>query len=176
MVTGRLSKTRNKFCSCLAPEDPVANKSSAAYLLGHEPLALLIVEKDYQTRFCMTALRLMYVANILVAGWIGIAALFFPKTAANSVFSNAYTTTEVMRLVGCLWLAIAFLSVPGLARPVTFSPVLLLQLLYKSAWLFVVALPAIKNNQPYPAGMALFFLVWCIVLPFVIPWSVWIKA
>jgi hypothetical protein len=124
----------------------------------------------------MVALKIIYIANILVAGWISISSLFFPKTAAASVFSNAYPATEVMRLVGCLWLAITILSVLGLARPLSFSPVLLVQLIYKSVWLLVVALPAILNKQPYPAGMALFFLIWCIVLPFVIPWSAWIKA
>lgn len=61
----------------------------------------------------MTALKLMYFANIFVAGWISITALFFPKTAAATVFQNAYQPTEVMRLVGCLWLAIAFVLRSG---------------------------------------------------------------
>ena len=119
----------------------------------------------------MSALRMLYLANIIVAGWIGVGSLFFPKNAAVTVFSNAYQSTAVMRLVGCLWLAIALLSVAGVWRPLIFSPVLLLQLIYKSLWLLVVAFPAIKNNQPFPAGMAIFFLVWVGVLPFVIPWA-----
>lgn len=121
----------------------------------------------------MTALKLVYVANIIVAGWIGITSLFSPKTAAATIFQHTYPTTDLIRLVGCLWLAIALLSVLGLWRPMVFSPVLLLQLIYKGSWLLVVALPAIKNSQPYPSGMAVFFLVWVIVLPMVIPWSAW---
>jgi hypothetical protein len=27
----------------------------------------------------------------------------------------------------------------------------------------------------YPSGMALFFLVWVLVLPFVIPWTEWTR-
>jgi hypothetical protein len=123
----------------------------------------------------MTALKIIYIANIIVAGWISITSLFFPKLSATTVFSNAYQPTEVIRLVGCLWLAITILSILGLWRPLTFSPVLLLQLIYKGTWLLIVALPAIKNNQPYPTGMALFFLVWVLVLPFVIPWAQWTK-
>jgi hypothetical protein len=119
----------------------------------------------------MSALRMVYLANIIVAGWIGVSSLFFPKNAAVNVFSNAYQPTVVMRLVGCLWLAIALLSVAGVWRPLIFSPVLLLQLIYKSLWLLVVAFPAIRNNQPFPAGMAIFFVVWVAVLPFVIPWA-----
>lgn len=123
----------------------------------------------------MTALQLVYAANIIVAGYIGITSLFFPKLSAATIFQNAYPGTEVIRLVGCLWLAIAVLSLFGLWRPFVFSPVLLLQLIYKGSWLLVVAIPAIKNNQSYPSGMAAFFLVWVLVLPFVIPWAEWVR-
>lgn len=123
----------------------------------------------------MTALKIIYIANIIVAGWISTTSVFFPKHSAATVFQNAYHPTEVIRLVGCLWLAIAILSVLGLWKPITFSPILLVQLIYKGTWLVVVALPALKNNQPYPTGMALFFVIWCVVLPFVIPWSEFAK-
>lgn len=123
----------------------------------------------------MIALTFTYIANIIVAGWISITSLFFPQKAAATIFSGAYPNTEVIRLVGCLWLAIAFLSFLGLWRPISFSPILLLQLIYKASWLFVVAWPAVKKNQPYPSGMAAFFLIWCLVFPFVIPWHLWIK-
>ena len=123
----------------------------------------------------MIALKIIYIANIIVAGWISISSLFFPKTAATTVFQNAYQPTEVIRLVGCLWLAIAVLSVLGLWKPISFSPILLVQLIYKGMWLLVVVLPALKNNQPFPTGMALFFVVWVVVLPFVIPWNEWVK-
>ncbi len=121
-------------------------------------------------------MKFVYLANILVAGWIGISSLFFPKMAAKTVFTSAYENTELIRLVGCLWLAIAVLSVLGLWRPVSFSPVLLIQLIYKASWLLLVALPAIRNKTPYPEAMAAFFLVWVLVLPFVIPWKVWIHG
>ncbi len=123
----------------------------------------------------MIILKLVYIANIIVAGWISITSTFYPKTSATTVFQNAYQTTEVIRLVGCLWLAIAVLSLLGLWRPLSFSPILLVQLIYKGTWLLVVALPAIRNKQPYPTGMAMFFLIWVLILPFVIPWAEWTK-
>ncbi len=122
----------------------------------------------------MIALKIVYIANIVVAGWISFASMTSPKKAAETVFQNSYPSTEVIRLVGCLWLSIAILSILGLWKPITFSPILLVQLIYKGTWLLIVALPAIKNNQPYPVGMALFFLVWVFVLPFLIPWTEWI--
>jgi hypothetical protein len=123
----------------------------------------------------MIALKIVYIANIIVAGWISLTAMTSPKKAAVTVFQNAYQSTEVMKLVGCLWFAITILSILGLWRPISFSPILLVQLIYKGTWLLIVALPAIKNNQPYPTGMALFFLIWVLVLPFVIPWNEWVK-
>ena len=123
----------------------------------------------------MTAIKLVYISNIIVAGYIGLTSLFFPKLSSTTIFQNCYQTTDLIRLVGCLWLAIAVLSVFGLWRPITFSPVLLMQLFYKGSWLLVVAIPAIRNNQLYPSGMAVFFIIWVIVLPFVIPWAEWTK-
>jgi hypothetical protein len=121
----------------------------------------------------MTALKLTYIANILVAGWISTTSLISPTRASRAVFQNAYQPTELIRLVGALWLAIAVLSALGLWRPLVFSPVLLVQLIYKGTWLLIVALPAIKNQTPYPSGMAACFLLWTLVLPFVIPWAAW---
>lgn len=123
----------------------------------------------------MTALKLIYIANIIVAGWIGISSLFFPQLSSTTIFQNSYQTTDLIKLIGCLWLAIGILSVFGLWRPLTFSPVLLLQLIYKGSWLLVVAIPAIVNKEQFPTGMAIFFLAWCLVLPFIIPWHEWQK-
>ena len=123
----------------------------------------------------MIGLRIIYILNIIVAGQIAISAISNPKTAAMTTFGNAYQPTELIKLVGCLWLGIAILSVLGLFKPITFSPVLLIQLIYKGTWLLVVALPAIRNNELYPKTMAIFFLVWILVLPFLIPWKSWFE-
>jgi len=121
----------------------------------------------------MIGLRILYVLNIIVAGQIAVSSIYNPKNAAMTIFGGAYQSTEVIRLVGCLWLAIALLSLFGLWRPMTFAPVLLLQLIYKGTWLLVVALPALQSNSPFPRAMALFFVIWVLVLPFLIPWSEW---
>lgn len=118
----------------------------------------------------MTALRILYLANILVAGWISITALFNPTKAVISIFENTVAYSETIRLVGCLWGAIFLLSIAGLFLPKQMSLLLVFQLIYKSSWLIFVALPALQKVQPYPKGMAVFFLIWVIILPFVIPW------
>jgi hypothetical protein len=116
-------------------------------------------------------MRLIFAANVLVAGWIALTSMLSPQLAARTVFSGAYTSHEVMRLIGCLWLAIALLSIGGLFRPQAFAMVLLVQLLYKGTWLVAVALPAWQKGQPYPVSMTLFFIIWVTVLPFFIPWK-----
>jgi hypothetical protein len=119
----------------------------------------------------MIALKIVYFANIIVAGWISISSLFYPKTAQTTVFEQNFAYSEAIRLVGALWFAIFILSILGLFYPEKMSLVLLFQLIYKSSWLIFAALPAMMNNQSYPKGMAIFFIVWVVILPFVIPWK-----
>ncbi|MEL6141467.1 MAG: hypothetical protein AAFU67_07595 [Bacteroidota bacterium] len=113
----------------------------------------------------------IYGANVLVAGWISISSLFFPKMAQQTVFEGQFAYSESIRLVGALWLAICLLSIVGLFYPKEMRLVFLFQFIYKLAWLLFAALPAIQKSEPYPRAMAGFFLVWVVVLPFVIPWK-----
>ena len=119
----------------------------------------------------MIAPQLMYIANILVAGWISISCLFFPKTAQNIVFSDAFAYSEAIRLVGALWGAIFIISLLGLFYPQQMRFIFFYQFIYKFAWLLFAALPAMIDHQPYPKGMAVFFVIWVVILPFVIPWK-----
>lgn len=116
-------------------------------------------------------LKIIYIANIIVAGWISISSLFFPKLTQQTVFSNAFEYSEAIRLVGALWFAIFLLSFLGLFFPKKMVLVLVFQVIYKGSWLLVVALPALIAQKPYPKGMAIFFIIWVIILPFAIPWK-----
>lgn len=119
----------------------------------------------------MIPIKLIYIANMLVAGWISISSLFYPKIAQRTIFEGAFEYSESIRLVGALWGAIFILSIIGLFYPQKMSLVLLFQLIYKFSWLIFAALPAILNKQPYPKGMAIFFIIWVLLLPFAIPWK-----
>lgn len=120
----------------------------------------------------MIALRLVYTANILIAGSVGVSSLLTPGHAANSVWQGTTLPGDAaVRVTGALWTALALLSVLGLRNPGVMVPVLLVQLLYKGMWLLAVAVPAMARGEgrTLPAGMAWVFLVWVAVLPFVIP-------
>ncbi len=119
----------------------------------------------------MIGLKLFYASNIVVAGWISISCLFYPRKSVTTIFSNALAFSEAIRLVGALWAGIFILSVLGMFFPKKMVVVLLFQLIYKGLWLIIVAIPAVLLKKEYPEGMAIFFLIWCLLLPFVIPWK-----
>jgi hypothetical protein len=119
----------------------------------------------------MIALRFIYAANIFIAGWISITTIFFPEKAQFSIFEGAFAYSESFKLIGALWGGIFVISVIGLFYPKNMSLILFFQFVYKIGWLLFAALPAFTANQPYPKAMALFFLVWVVILPFIIPWK-----
>jgi len=116
-------------------------------------------------------LLLVYGANVLVAGWISLTCLIYPKRAVNTVFSGKIAYSEGIRLIGALWGGVWVLSMIGLVLPQKMAGILLFQLVYKSTWLMFVALPAFRQKKAFPKGMAWFFLVWVLILPWVIPWD-----
>lgn len=118
-------------------------------------------------------LRLVYSANILVAGTVGVASLVGGASALRAVWQAGMDPAAMpVRVVGAFWCAIAMLSVCGLVWPRQFAVVLLVQLVYKATWLAVIALPALLRGRgdTIPGGIAVFFAVWVAVLPLVIPW------
>ena len=76
-------------------------------------------------------------------------------------------------LVGSLWTAIMVLSALGLRDPMRYSPVLLLQLIYKSLWLVVFALPLVRRRESHliPRGIAISFVAIVVLWPWLIPWA-----
>ncbi|MFM7468282.1 MAG: hypothetical protein ACKO37_02130 [Vampirovibrionales bacterium] len=121
-------------------------------------------------------LKSVYLANVLVAGFVGISTLWFPSFSAVHVLqgcSDANPPYTSLRIVGALWCSIALISLLGVwLNPFTYSVVLLVQLLYKGGWLLVVALPRYlkREGESLPLGMTIFFILWVIVLPWVIPY------
>ena len=76
-------------------------------------------------------------------------------------------------ILGSLWTAILIGSVLGLFWPVPMSPLLLIQVIYKTLWLLVFVLPRLLGgrSQDVPWGISLTFLVIVVSYPWVIPWG-----
>jgi hypothetical protein len=122
----------------------------------------------------MNWLLLPYIANIIILVPVGLGTLFnlFPVSAGHFQESAGWRT-----IVGSLWIAILIGSIIGLAKPLIFSPLLLLQVIYKSLWLVVYLFPrlgslgdSLGNSGEIHWGIVIIFGLIVISYPFVIPW------
>jgi hypothetical protein len=91
-------------------------------------------------------LKFMYIYTILGAGFFGLGMVFLPSLV-QSVFGFPSEDPVVFGINGSVYVAFAILSILGFRSPVKFSPVLLLQLLYKSIWLICVMLPIFYKGE-----------------------------
>jgi hypothetical protein len=127
---------------------------------------------DYDETKLMT---LTYLANIFVAGTVGFISLFFNTHANKFILSEKKaTTTNSSYLVGSFWIAITILSVFGLFRPYKFSAVFVVQFIYKGLFLIIRFIPGYLKGEfrnDNIINMSIFFFVWVIWLPCIIPWG-----
>ncbi len=116
-------------------------------------------------------MRFMYVYAIVGAGVVGLIVLLAPSFAAKHIFSGTVEPNIAMSVLGSIWLAVGALAVFGLFYPVQFSPLFVVQLIYKSVWLLFVALPMVVSGRAksLPLVMTILFVFWVIGLPFAIP-------
>jgi len=122
----------------------------------------------------LTFLRIVYSSNILVAGTISIITLAFNSFATENLFGDVATESNSSYITGSFWTAITICSILGLFFPYSFSPILIIQIIYKSLYLFRKFLPdLISGNigEKNTIGMSIFFLVWIILLPIIVPWK-----
>lgn len=118
----------------------------------------------------MNSLQAAYLANILVLLPVAVPTLLrlFPTEEGRFVESAGWRI-----LVGSLWTGILLLSFLGLREPLRFSPVLFLQVIYKSLWLLTYVLPRMLRREwkRIPIGMTISFLIIVVIWPWLIPWS-----
>jgi hypothetical protein len=91
-------------------------------------------------------LKAMYVLTILVAGGFGAMILVAPNQAMSAM---GFPEPEpiMVGISASVFLAFGLLSILGFMAPLKFSPVLLLQLVYKSVWFIAVILPLVISNK-----------------------------
>lgn len=113
----------------------------------------------------------MYLYTVIGAGGFGIGILFKPEFI-QSLLKMPEQDPVIFGITGAVYLAFGLLSILGLLTPMKFSPVLLLQLFYKSAWLAAVIVPIFLKGefQLYAILISIIFLTYIIgdliALPF----------
>lgn len=91
-------------------------------------------------------LKFMYLYTIIGAGGFGLGILLIPDKMI-SFFRWPDQDPIVLGVTGSVYLAFAFVSLFGLRSPLKFSPILLLQLFYKSIWFVGVILPLLFSGK-----------------------------
>ncbi|MGA9925421.1 MAG: hypothetical protein WBQ29_18650 [Isosphaeraceae bacterium] len=122
----------------------------------------------------MKPLLLPYIFNILVLIPVCLTTLLGGAEGGRRVFQDKFPESAGIRtILGSLWTAILIGSVIGLFHPVSMSPLLLIQIIYKSLWLLVFVLPLLVRGQgnAVPWGVAGTFLFVVLTYPWVIPWG-----
>jgi hypothetical protein len=122
----------------------------------------------------VTFLLLPYAFNILVLVPIGLLTLFGGERGGRIACQAKFPESEGFRtILGSLWTAILIGSVIGLFFTVSMSPLLLIQVIYKTLWLLVFVLPRLlaERSGEVPWGISLTFLVIVVSYPWVMPWG-----
>ena len=59
--------------------------------------------------------------------------------------------------------------------PLRYVPVLMMQVIYKSLWLLLYALPTLRRKKPVPLGITISFAAIVLLWPWLIPWHLLIR-
>lgn len=95
----------------------------------------------------MNPLLLPYIFNIIVLFPIGLLTLFGGERGGQLASQGKFPESEGFRtILGSLWTAILVGSVLGLLYPITMSPLLLIQVIYKTLWLMVFVTPKLLDG------------------------------
>ena len=82
----------------------------------------------------------MYIYTIVVAGLFGLGIIVVPEII-KSKFTWPVEEPVAFGIIGSVYMAFGLLSILGLRSPLKFTPILLLQLCYKTIWFIGVVLP-----------------------------------
>ena len=118
-------------------------------------------------------IRVMYGVAVIGAGAVGLMTLCAPRLAAQYIFAGSTTVDPYLQILGALWITLGMAALLGLFSPLQFSVILLVQLIYKAAWLVAVALPAIiaDNREPGLLFFTALFTLWVVGLLLAVPFG-----
>jgi hypothetical protein len=97
-----------------------------------------------------------YIFNIIVLIPVGLLTLLGGERGGQLACQNKFPESEGFRtILGSLWTAILVGSILGLFFPVQMSPLLLIQVIYKSLWWFVFVMPRLLKGKlnEVPSGI-----------------------
>jgi hypothetical protein len=132
-----------------------------------------IFQRDYQhyegvPRINIYLLRLLYSLMFLFVNFDSWTHIFKHTGAWDSINAAAW----------CMWGCFALISFIGIIRPLKMLPIVLFEILYKTAWLLIVAYPLWMKNELIgsPAEGTTRVFLW-VLLPIVaMPWRYFFRV
>lgn len=107
------------------------------------------------SEFKMKGLKFQYWFTILAAVPLGLAIILFPEWT-RKIWRWKEQDRFIFGITGSVYFAFGSLSVLGLRDPLKWSPILMLQFVYKVAWLAgVVAVMAKRGELDVPSSAML---------------------
>lgn len=116
-------------------------------------------------------LQIAYACNLIILGPVLISMFRDGGNKPIRALQGTVENSDGLRLlVASLWSAIFVLSLAGLFQPVTYVPILILQVIYKLIYLLVYIMPSARTRgiSSIPTGLSTSFLVIVIVWPILI--------
>ena len=104
-------------------------------------------------------IKFMYIYTIVGAGGVGLGIILIPDVMRSIFGLPNSDQISAFGVTGIVYLAFALLSILGLRSPLKFTPILLLQLTYKSVWFIGVVIPLLLMVK-YPAYAILFAVIY----------------
>lgn len=101
---------------------------------------------------------------------VGLAIFQWPDVIHQAIYQEE--PWELMHgVVNCMQVTFGLLVILGIRYPLTMLPLLMWEMIWKSIWLLIVALPLWLSNQMDEATTAtVFACVMGIVVPVAMPW------
>jgi hypothetical protein len=118
----------------------------------------------------VSTLRLNLLRVLYLLMFVGLGSIMWPRLISHEPWEQMEGVAYA--LLG----ALSLLAGLGLRYPLQMLPILLFELLWKTIWLLLVALPLWSANQMDPDSMSTVFdcLLGIVICPIVIPWPyVW---
>jgi hypothetical protein len=130
------------------------------------PSVLRIFQRDSRfedvRRINIYLLRVVYALMFVILG----------KSVWTHIFTHQGQWEPDNAIAWCVWAAFATLAGIGIIRPLKMVPILLLEVLYKVLWLFLVAYPLWSTDRltGSPAEGTTSAFLWVLLPIVVIPW------
>ncbi len=132
-----------------------------------------IFRRDYEHYNGVPRINI-YLLRLLFA----LMFLFVTYDSWTHIFNHTGPWNDVNAAAWCMWGSYSFISIIGIFRPLKMLPIVLFEVIYKTAWLVIVAYPLWVKNQligsPAEGMTSVFEWVWLPIIA--MPWRYFFKT